>query len=314
MGAVPDTMFTSDTKPAWHGIGKVVGHLLNAKDALTESGLLWTVSKQPIYTADMVEIPKFYASTRDDNGSVLGIVGERYRHFQNVEGFSFIDSIIGDGGAKFATAGSLYGGATVWILAELPDEITVAGDAIKPYFLLKNTHDGSSARQVLLTPTRVVCQNTLNMALKEARRVFSVPHTRDYDESDAEQVKAARSVLKLTRAYYESFATFCENLLVEKFTQAAYEDLCKALIPIKENGGRGRTVALAEHEKLVEAWNARDLDNVRGTKFAAYNAIADYSDHMRRLVGTDEVKRDNAFSRTFEGTDLKDKALALLTA
>ena len=110
------------------------------------------------------EIPGFYATVRQDTREVLGIVGERYRLVQNHEAFTFIDQLLGSS-INFETAGSLHGGRRVWVLATLPDHVEVGGDDVRPYVLLMNSHDGSTAVVAATTPIRVVCQNTLNWGL-----------------------------------------------------------------------------------------------------------------------------------------------------
>ncbi len=106
------------------------------------------------------EIPGFYATVRQDTREVLGIVGERYRLVQNHEAFTFIDQLLGSA-IHFETARSLHGGRRVWVLATLPDHVEVGGDDVRPYVLLMNSHDGSTAVVAATTPIRVVCQNTL---------------------------------------------------------------------------------------------------------------------------------------------------------
>lgn len=309
MGAVPDTMFSNNLKP-WHGIGTIVQGMLTAADALEASGLTWEVTREPIFNADMQEIPGFFSTTRKDTGKSLGVVGGRYAVINNVSAFDFVDAIIGDDSAKFETAGSLFGGKTVFIVACLPEDVKVAGDLIKPYFLLKNTHDGSGALKVVTTPVRVVCENTLNAALNTTARSFSIRHTSGYED----KLMAARNTLGLTRAYYASFVEFAENLVAQKFTRSSFEDLVKTLMPEPATqSARGTTNMIDLRDKMMNAYNAGDIDNVRGTKWGAYNAVADFSDHMRKLVGDVSIRRDNAFVRTFEATDLKDRALALLT-
>ena len=107
---------------------------------------------------------------------MLGIVGERYRIVQNHEAFTFIDQLLGSS-IHFETAGSLHGGRRVWVLATLPDHVEVGGDAVRPYVLLMNSHDGSTAVVAATTPIRVVCQNTLNWGLAQrAAEVLDPPH------------------------------------------------------------------------------------------------------------------------------------------
>jgi phage/plasmid-like protein (TIGR03299 family) len=168
-----DTMFSVRETP-WHGLGAVLDESpATVAEAIEASGLHWRVAKEPIaidrgevpsgdwWQPRCEEIPGFFATVRQDTREVLGIVGERYRIVQNHEAFAFIDQLLGSS-IHFETAGSLHGGRRVWVLATLPDHVEVGGDDVRPYVLLMNSHDGSTAVVAATTPVRVVCQNTLN--------------------------------------------------------------------------------------------------------------------------------------------------------
>jgi phage/plasmid-like protein (TIGR03299 family) len=144
---------------------------------------------------------------RQDTREVLGIVGERYRIVQNDEAFAFVDQLLGSD-IHFETAGSLHGGRRVWVLATLPDHVEVGGDPVRPYVLLMNSHDGSTAVVAATTPIRVVCQNTLNWGLRDARQKFSIRHT----EAVTQRVHEARRVLDLSINYYDQFKRLGDQL------------------------------------------------------------------------------------------------------
>ena len=184
-----DSMFSVRQTP-WHGLGAVLDQPpTTIADAIERSGLGWRVEREPIAidrgdvaTVDdwwlprCEEIPGWWANVRQDTRQVLGIVGERYRIVQNIEAFQFVDQLIGSA-MHFETAGSLHGGRRVWVLAQLPEHIEVGGDPVRPYVLLMNSHDGSTAVVAASTPIRVVCQNTLNWGLERARQKYSIRHT-----------------------------------------------------------------------------------------------------------------------------------------
>ena len=192
-----DSMFSVRQTP-WHGLGAVLEEPpTTIAEAIERSGLGWRVEREPIaldrgdvatandwWLPRCEEIPGWWANVRQDTRQVLGIVGERYRIVQNIEAFQFVDQLIGSA-MHFETAGSLHGGRRVWVLAQLPEHIEVGGDPVRPYVLLMNSHDGSTAVVAASTPIRVVCQNTLNpdvqiervirtQALSEPRRVRPV--------------------------------------------------------------------------------------------------------------------------------------------
>jgi phage/plasmid-like protein (TIGR03299 family) len=168
-----DSMFSVRQTP-WHGLGAVLDQPpTTIAEAIERSGLSWRVEREPIaidrgdiatandwWLPRCEEIPGWWANVRQDTRQVLGIVGERYRIVQNIEAFQFVDQLIGSA-MHFETAGSLHGGRRVWVLAQLPDHVDVGGDPVRPYVLLMNSHDGSTAVVAASTPIRVVCQNTL---------------------------------------------------------------------------------------------------------------------------------------------------------
>ena len=160
------------------------------------------------------EIPGYFATVRQDTREVLGIVGERYRIVQNDEAFAFVDQLLGSA-IHFETAGSLHGGRRVWVLATLPEHVEVGGDPVRPYVLLMNSHDGSTAVIAATTPIRVVCQNTLNWGLRNARQKFSIRHT----EAVTQRVHEARRVLELSIDYYEQFKRYGDELASQRCTE-----------------------------------------------------------------------------------------------
>ena len=175
MAAEVESMFYTREKP-WHGLGTRVEDAPSSKDALRLAGLDWRVVQEPIYKRGREKIPGYRANIRDSDRKVLGVVSDRYKIVQNEEAFSFTDALLGKG-VRYETAGSLQEGRKVWLLARLPQEYIMSGERISPYLVFSNTHDGSGAVKVALTPIRVVCNNTLNLALDTARRSWSMIHT-----------------------------------------------------------------------------------------------------------------------------------------
>ena len=172
MAANVESMFDVRQAP-WHGLGVRVEAAPSSEEALRLSGLNWNVIQQPIKTRGGVEIPGYKANLRDVDNQVLGVVTDRYRVVQNAEAFAFTDALLGEG-VKYETAGSLQNGRKIWLLAKLPDRYIIEGDQVEPYLVFSNSHDGSGSIKVAMTPVRVVCQNTLNLALsfREASVVY----------------------------------------------------------------------------------------------------------------------------------------------
>ena len=172
MPANVESMFSVREKP-WHGLGTIVAEAPDSSAALELAGLDWTVTQKDIATADGGKvIPGFKANVRELDDKVLGIVTDRYKVVQNTEAFAFTDALLGEG-VRYETAGSLQGGRRIWLLAKLPQQYIINGDEITPYLVFMNSHDGSGSIKVAMTPIRVVCSNTLNLALSKAKRCWS---------------------------------------------------------------------------------------------------------------------------------------------
>ena len=176
MSANVETMFSVREVP-WHGLGTIVEEAPTSKEAIELAGLNWKVESKPVFNEKNEEIPGFIANTRNTDGKVFGIVSNRYNIVQNEDAFSFTDSLIGED-VRYETAGSLREGRTVWLLAKMPER-KILGDKFDPYICFTNSHDGFGAVKVCMTPIRVVCNNTLNLALSNANRMWSTRHIGD---------------------------------------------------------------------------------------------------------------------------------------
>jgi phage/plasmid-like protein (TIGR03299 family) len=316
-----DSMFSVRETP-WHGLGAVLPEAPSTiSEAVAWSGLGWGVAKEPISVdrgdavlADSIwaprcePIPGYYATVRQDNRQVLGIVGERYRIVQNAEAFQFVDQLLGSA-MHFETAGSLNGGRRVWVLATLPDHMEVGGDPVKPHVLLMNSHDGSTAVVAATTPVRVVCQNTLNWGLAKARQRFSIRHT----EQIGRRVHEARRVLELSVDYYAQFKALGNQLASEAMTDRQLRRVLDQLYPAGTEDRASDRVARARDQRkdqIIDLFLTGDtVGNAPGSKWAAVNAIIEFGDGHRPLrTGTER------FARAVDDGAVKTQALELVLA
>jgi phage/plasmid-like protein (TIGR03299 family) len=315
-----DSMFSVRVTP-WHGLGAVLDRPpASVGEAIEASGLGWSVAKEPIAidrgdasAADWSlprsqEIPGYYATVRQDTREVLGVVGERYRIVQNDEAFAFVDQLLGSA-IHFETAGSLHGGRRVWVLATLPGHVEVGGDPVRPYVLLMNSHDGSTAVVAATTPIRVVCQNTLNWGLSKAQQKFSIRHT----EAVKQRVHEARRVLDLSINYYTQFKRYGDELASERCTERQLRKVLDALYP---NGAgdsassRTRCSRQQTKDRIAELFLMGETQgNAPGSKWAAVNAIVEYGDWIRPLRSNSQ-----RFARVLDDGAEKTRALQLVTA
>ena len=316
-----DSMFSVRETP-WHGLGAVLDHApATIAEAIEASGLGWIVKREPIAvdrgdaaTVDdwweprCEEIPGYYATVRQDNRTVLGIVGERYRIVQNREAFEFVDQLLGSS-LHFETAGSLNGGRRVWVLATLPKHVEVGGDQVRPYVLLMNSHDGSTAVIAATTPVRVVCMNTLNWGLQRARQKFSIRHTEQINR----RVHEARRVLELSIDYYEQFAATGNQLASERCSERQLQKVLDELYPSGVGDSMTDRTRLGREqvkERIVDLFLRGDTQgNAPGSKWAAVNAVVEYGDWHRPMRQGGE-----RFARAVDDGAQKTRALELITA
>lgn len=304
MAANVETMMYVREKP-WHGLGTKVDEAPTSKEALEMAGLNWTITSNPVYDGNGIVIPGYKANTRDTDGKVIGIVSGRYQIVQNTEAFEFTDSLIG-GEVKYETAGSLKGGRQIWLLARMPNR-KIAGDDFEPYICFTNTHDGSGAVRACMTPVRVVCNNTLNMALSGAKRSWSARHLGNIQS----KLEEARQTLELADEYLEKLSEEAEILAGEKFTDAQAGEALSKLFPV-EKGDTPRQIRTAENAQaqIVAMMYRPDLLRFMNTKWGFVNAVADYVGHgepARKTKGFAE----NRWSSIISGYTILDKAVAL---
>lgn len=309
MAAEVETMFYTRETP-WHGLGTRVMEAPSSKEALYLSGLDWNVEQEPIYTETGNWIRGFKANIRNTDQKVLGVVTDRYRVIQNEEAFAFTDELLGEG-IRYETAGSLQGGRKVWLLAHLPHEYIIAGERISPYLLFSNTHDGSGAIRAAVTPIRVVCNNTLNLALNTAKRSWSTIHTGDIRS----KLEEAKNTLFMANAYMDELGREFENLRRKKLTEKQVMEYIGLLIPLDENGTsqQKKNVIRLQNNMKMRYFDAPDLQDVGHNAYRFINAVSDFATHAEPLRKTANY-REQVFARTVEGNPLIDKAYKMMCA
>ena len=309
MAANVESMFYVRETP-WHGLGTKVMTAPGSREALQGAGLDWEVLQEPVYTGAGELVNGYKANVRDSDRKALGVVTDRYKVIQNHEAFAFTDALLGEG-VRYETAGSLQGGKRVWLLAHMPHEYIISGERISPYLLFSNTHDGSGAVKVALTPIRVVCQNTLNLALSQAKRSWSMMHTGDVQG----KLQEARDTLFLAGRYMEELGQEFENLRRKRLADNQVKEYIEILLPM-EDGSTPQQVRNTERlrEDLgMRYYEAPDLQDVGKNAYRFINAVSDFATHAEPLRRTAHYK-ENLFARTVEGNPLIDKAYQMVSA
>ena len=309
MSAEVETLFYVREKP-WHGLGTRVEAALSSKEALIAAGLNWEVIQKKLYTKEGDCVPRFYANVRDNDNKVLGVVTNRYKIVQNREAFAFTDELLGKG-VKYETAGSLKEGRKTWILARLPKAYRLAEDKVMPYLVFSNSHDGSGAIKVAMTPIRIVCNNTLNLALQRAGRIWTANHTGNMES----KLEDARMTLFMAENYMNELSKEAGKLSKRKVSDAEVEEYIKILLPIATDATEvtEKNVKKLREDLKKRYYHAPDLVEVGKNGYRFINAVSDFATHAKPLRETSGYK-ENLFLKTMEGNPMIDKAYQLLTA
>jgi phage/plasmid-like protein (TIGR03299 family) len=318
MPANVQSMAYVDKKP-WHGMGTEVEQGVHADRMIHAAGLDWTVEKQPargakpipnrsrrapIYSRyEIVRLPRNYHEPE----VVLGIVSDRYEPLQNHEAFAFFDPIVDRKTACFETAGVLGEGERVWILAKMPDVIQVVRDDVcQKYLLLANAHTGQGSVIVKFTPIRVVCQNTLMLAMDDGQKAYRIRHSKvamtERLREVAELIAAANAVYVRAAEMFRKFAGISmDNDKLKSYLEVVFPQDKKQ----KEQNKTPR-----QREDVRELFDSRpdlQMNGVRGTLWAAYNAVTRFEDYRNSKGESDDSRLTRVwFGR---GADLKLRAL-----
>jgi len=287
---------------AWHGLGQIVEGALTSEEAIRIAHLDYDVYKGEIfvkYPSDIQDklavkgklLEGNYGTFRSDNGEPLGIVGSRYEVIQNTEAFSFFDEIVGFKEAIFETAGALGKGETIFISAKLPKHIKVANnDVVDRYLLFTNTHDGTRSVEVLFTPIRVVCNNTLQMALGMRGKKYKIRHTK----SAHDKVEEAKQVLQIENTMAENVREIYKAMTgVRMSDRQAYgfinsmfltsteiEKLTDGLPYDEVISSRKRNI-IGDVQKYYHEGPGQNLETAAGTLWGVYNSISGYYNNVK---------------------------------
>lgn len=302
-------MFYTRVAP-WHGLGVRVESALSSEEALEKSGLNWEVIQRPIMTGDYDLIPGYRANIRDIDNKVLGVVTDRYKVVQNAEAFAFTDALLGEG-VKYETAGSLQEGKKIWLLAKLPDKYIIEGEQIDPYLVFSSSHDGSGAIKVAMTPVRVVCQNTLNIALSSAKRIWSTVHVGDL----AAKMDEAHNTLLLAEKYMGRLGTEFSKLSKIKLSDQKVLEYIELLLPMDDNPTdiHRKNITRIREDLKMRYFDAPDLKHVGKNGYRFICAVSDFATHAKPLRATANYQ-ENLFAKTVEGNPLIDKAYEMALA
>lgn len=315
--------FFSRKEKAWHGLGTIVEEYPTSAEALRFAGLDYTVEKWPMFaydpkgrTSDEQHVPDKFATVRTDNYAVLGTVGRDYEIVQNVDAFTFFDSIVGGEGILYETAGALGKGERIFITAKLPGYIRVGnGDFIEKYLFLTTSHDGYGSITAAFTPVRIVCNNTLNAAMRNHTNAIKIRHT----NGAKDRLAQAHKLMHISNTMSDELSDIFNQWAKVRVTDKEVLKLIQvAMVPNKEtleNLLNGKTDELSavytnSVDKVYEyAMSApsQQQETTAGTLFGAYNAVTGYFQNVRNfkdgeaklksiMDGTGRLRAQSAFN------------------
>jgi len=313
--------FSAKEKP-WHGLGKIVQDYPTSREAIEFAGLNYTVEKRRLFTYDSenqngdpetdliipeITVPNYYATVRTDNDNVLGVVGKDYQIVQNADAFSFFDAIVGGDGIQYETAGVLGKGERIFITAKLPDYIKVGNDdLIEQYLFLTTSHDGYGSITAAFTPIRVVCQNTLNAAMRSHSNAVKIRHTANAKE----RLEQAHKVMGISNKLSLELEGIFNRWARVRITDPEVKKLIQlAMIPNKEvlhNLQAGKDDDLSTMFKnmcntvyeYAMTSPTQATATTKGTLFGAYNAVTGYFQNVRTYKDSESKLKSILFGGT----------------
>lgn len=309
MSANVESMFYVRQVP-WHGLGTMVQEAPTSEDALRMAELDWRVEQTPVFTDAGIEIPGYKANRRNTDGSILGIVSDRYRIVQNTEAFEFTDAIVGeteDGVVKYETAGSLCGGKRIWLLAKMPTK-KVLDDDVEPYMFFSNSHDGTGAIKVGMTPVRIVCANTLAIALNTAKRQWSTKHVGDMQS----KLEEAKLCLRMADSYMANLDVEADRLANAKLYREQIEEILDEMFPADDNTSeRKKNNIIQFKNQFWTAYNMPDIQKFEDSAWMAVNAMSDVITHSAPRRNTASYN-ENRWGKIMDGHIVFDQFVSMV--
>lgn len=298
-----DWMFSGNGIRPWHGIGTIVAGCPTSDEAIRLAKLDWDVIQYPVYANEDIKCDGYFANVRSDTNEALGVVKGRYKVLQNSEAFSFVDDIVGNGATevRYETAGSLNNGRRVFLLCRLPEQ-EVLGDKVENWLFFTNSHDGSSSLMAGITNVRVVCNNTLQLAIKSASRSWKCRHTESIEDKKNEAKVSLGMAVQYMGAMKEMATGMARKIINE-------EQFFRMLFGANAMTDKNKQGLILDIHSIYHGKD--DLQNFRGTAWGMYNAVADYvsnGEPIRRTKGYEQKKLE----RFFDGYGLLSKTQDIL--
>lgn len=318
----------------WHGLGTRLENVATSEEAIVAARMNWQVEKKQIFhfiNGVPQEVTTHKAVVRMDTNNVLGVVSNQYKPLQNNEAFDFFDGIVGAKEAIFHTCGSLNDGQRIWILAKLPDSMMIAkNDEVEKFLLLSNSHNGKTAVNMMFTPIRVVCANTLAAAMggreKQKEAIESGTMVQVMHKGNISQkLDRATEILGIIRSKFQ--------MIEDRYVLMAGKQIGRDMLDIyfhkifpeptieKYKDEEAYEKAMDKHRErkvkivnLFEYGKGNDAPGVRGTLWAAYNGVVEFIDYKGIEKNQDDKHRLKNLNNIWFGDGMRVKSLAMKAA
>jgi len=330
----------SKHKSAWVRGGTAVS-ATSASSAAQQAGLNWTVrtgelqavsspltiDEHGVTPATYIDVPKKQAIIREDNNTVIGVVGGKYKMVQNMEVFNALDTLVDSGDARYTAAGEFNGGANIWMMLELPQGISVANDPHAAFLLVKTSHDGSSSVVIKPVIERLFCQNQVNGLISKGfargtRGYNDYTYRMTHSTNQELSINDIRNITNLTYTAIQDYQLTADVLLQRKMTREQAVNFFKAVWPLPttvedkpydlltRGERKQQTIAVDARAKAWAIYSESETqENIRGTAFGAWHAVVEFADHY----ATGGAERLAAATLSGRNDKVKTKALSLLT-
>ena len=301
---------SSNNQKAWHNLGIILPDtLLTSEQCIKHARLDYNVGKTPAFmevSGKKIQVPDTFVTYRTDSNIPFGTVGKKYTIVQNTEAFAFFDAIVGDGKAIFETAGVLGNGERIFLTAKLPSYCKIEGtnDITEMFIVLSMTHDGKGAIKAMITPIRVVCQNTLNAAINGAVNTVNIRHT----SSAQLRLEQAHTILGISNTYLHNFIEVMNALAKVKISDNYANEVIANLFPSAKDEKVTTRAENIRNEVLQQYHTGIGQNGIVGTAYGLYNGVTNYLNHVKTYGNPDKdsVRSESIkFESIMEGQSAK---------
>ncbi|MCQ3000727.1 DUF932 domain-containing protein [Pseudomonas syringae] len=299
----------------WHGLGSQLSPKQPLEVWQQEAGMNWQIQESPVhFMADVAShlgtihtFPEQKVLYRSDTKAALSVVSQRYQVVQPRDVLEFYRDLTERSGYELETAGVLKGGRKLWALARTGQSAALKGnDVVNGYLLLATSCDGTLATTATPTTIRVVCNNTLTIAVNGASQAIKVPHSTRFDP------RAVKQQLGITISQWDDFMYRMRTLAARPVKTHEAKNylrsvLCEALAANPARSGISNERALTKVLSMYEGHGrGAELEAAKGTAWGLLNAVTEYVDHERRARSS-EYRMDTAWFG--QGAAIKQRAL-----